>query len=600
MSEDYIALALILTLALYLFWSGRLRTDITALLVMLGLIFPWPHHDGLWRGILTYQEGFSGFGSAAVVMVVAMFILGGAIVRTGLVDFLGGRLFRACAQHEWRLQMAVLGLATAVSMFVNDTTVVLVLLPTVMAVCRENNLSPSRYLLCLAYGSLLGGQWTLIGTRSNIVISDYLLHRTGSGLGFFNFTSIAAVVFAACAAYFLLLGRRFLPKADASAALEKSLATRYLTEVTVTPQSRAVDQTLETWAWGRRSDVSVLEVIRGSERIPAYGGLRLQPGDVLVLAGPVSTMGEFLKTPDFVLKQEVQIGKDTLRSADLVTVEALLTPHSAYAGATLEEVDFGPEFGFTVMGIARHGNIIEERPTATPMRYGDALLLLGHVSGIGRLKHNPNLILLEQQVFHALGKRKALLVLAFLLGMVGTAVSGVLSPAISIPLAAMFAILFRCIRVQELYHTVDWQSVVTVAGMIPFGLALEKTGAAATVAQAIGHILPAYGPLAMLGALLLLAVGMTQLIENAAVAIILAPVAYQVSITAGMNPKPFLVGLAICVSSAFCTPVAHESTILVMGPGGYKFKHYLQIGGAMAFLTWLLATMITPLVWHFR
>jgi di/tricarboxylate transporter len=285
---------------------------------------------------------------------------------------------------------------------------------------------------------------------------------------------------------------------------------------------------------------------------------------------------------------------------DLVTVEALLAPDSDYADATLDQVDFGPDFGFTVMGIARQGQIIQERPTSTPMRYGDALLLLGHVSGLARLKHNPNLVLLDQQAFPALGKRRALLVLAFLLGIVGTAVSGILSPAISIPLAAMLAILFRCVRVQELYHTVDWQSVVTVAGMIPFGLALEKTGAAAAVAQAIGQIFSDYGPFVMLGAILLLAVSLTQVIENAAVAIILAPVAYQVSVEAGMDPKPFLVGLAICVSSAFCTPVAHESTILVMGPGGYQFKHYLQIGGVMALLTWLLATLVTPLVWPFK
>jgi di/tricarboxylate transporter len=201
------------------------------------------------------------------------------------VDFLGGRIFKACAHHELLLQAVVLGLATMISMFVNDTTVVLVLLPTIMALCKENNLSPSRYLLCVAYGSLLGGQWTLIGTRSNIVISDYLNHRTGTGLGFFDFTAVAAVVFAACAAYFLVLGRRLLPKTNTFRLNEQGLATRYLTEVTVTAQSRAVGRILDAWAWGRRSDVSVLEVIRGQERIPSYGQFRLQPGDVLVLAG---------------------------------------------------------------------------------------------------------------------------------------------------------------------------------------------------------------------------------------------------------------------------------------------------------------------------
>jgi Na+/H+ antiporter NhaD/arsenite permease-like protein len=171
--DNYIALGLILAAALYLFWQHKLRTDVTALLVTLALILPWPHPGGHWRSVLTYQEGFSGFGSVAVVMVASMFVFGAAIVRNGAAEFLGARLFRLCARHELLLQAAVLAVTTVVSMFVNDTTVVLIFMPLILAVCKEKNLPPSRYLLLVAYGSLLGGQWTLIGTRSNIVISDY-------------------------------------------------------------------------------------------------------------------------------------------------------------------------------------------------------------------------------------------------------------------------------------------------------------------------------------------------------------------------------------------------------------------------------------------
>ncbi len=598
--DEYIALTLILAGALYLFWTMALRTDLTALLVVLALILPWPHLDGTWHGILTYKEGFSGFGSAAVIMVAAMMIFGAAIARTGVAVFVGGRLFKACVGHELLLQFAVLMLATATSMFVNDTTVVLVFLPIVLSVCKEKNLSPSRYLMALAYGSLLGGQWTLIGTRSNIVISDYLLQRSGAALGFFDLTPVAAVVFVACAIYFLAVGRRFLPKAGENKVVEEGRATEYVTEARVTPESQTVGKMLDELSWRKRSDLSVLEVIRGEDRMPPHGRLRLAPGDVLVMRGPVSTISELLKSPDFELQQESALTPETLQSVDLVMVEALLAPDSEYAGQTLEEVHFAREFDFAVMGISRQGKTIRERPMATRLRFGDSLLLLGHVEGVTRLKRNPNLMLLDQQLFPALGKAKAFITLGLLLSIIGTAVSGVLSPAISIPLAAVLAILLRCVRLQELYHTVDWPSVVTIAGMIPFGLALEKTGAAAGVAHAIGHTFSGYGPMVTLGAILLLAIGLTQLIENAAVAIILAPIAYQVSIEAGVSPKPFMVGLAICVSAAFCTPVAHESTILVMGPGRYQFKHYLQIGGAMAFLTWLLATLITPLVWPFR
>ncbi len=599
MNVEYVALGIILGAALYLFWTQMLRTDVTALLVMLALIIPWPHPGGPWRGILTYQEGFSGFGSAAVIMVTAMFVLGAAMVRTGAAERLGGKLFRACARSEVLLQTAILIVTTLFSMFMNDTTVVLVFLPIVLSICKERKLSPSRYLLCVAYGSLLGGQWTLVGTRSNIIISDYLRQRTGASIGFFDFTPIAAIIFGAAATYFLLVGRRFLPKAGEAESAEETLAREYLTEVLVTPQSASVGKSLDQLGWWKRSDLTVVELIRGTERLPASSWLKLQPGDVLVMQGPVPTIGDLLKSPDFQLKEEFKMDNQTLRSVDLVTVEALLAPQSDYLGNTLEQMDFSRDYGFTVMGISRHGKTIRERPMATPLQFGDSLLLLGHVSGVERLQRNPSLFLVGHRRFSGLGRKKAAVTMLLMLGVVVTAVTNLLNPAISIPLAAMLALLLRYVKVKDAYAAVDWQAVVTVAGMIPFGIALEKTGAANGLAHATVEALKGFGPLAVMCALLAFAVVLTQLIENAAVAIILAPVAFQMAKETGADPKPFLVGLAICVSAAFCTPVAHESTILVMGPGRYQFKHYLQVGGVLALLTWLIGSLVTPLVWPF-
>ena len=235
MKPEFIVLALILLGALYLFWTQRLRTDITALLVMLSLAVPWPRPDAKWSAILSPQEAFSGFGSVAVIMVTAMFVFSAAMVRTGAAEMIGGRLFRACAHSELLLQIAVLFVAAAFSMFINETTIVLVFMPVVLGVCKERNLSPSRYLLCAAYGAALGGQWTLIGTRSNIIVSDLLRQRTGHGINFFDFTPIAATVFVGCATYFFLVGRRFLPKGEVQ-SLEQELGKEYLTEVMVTPQ----------------------------------------------------------------------------------------------------------------------------------------------------------------------------------------------------------------------------------------------------------------------------------------------------------------------------------------------------------------------------
>jgi di/tricarboxylate transporter len=598
MKPEFIVLGLIVAGALYLFWTQKLHTDVTAVLVMLSLAVPWPRPDGRWSAILSPQEAFSGFGSVAVIMVTAMFVFSASMIRTGAAEMIGGRLFRACAHHEILLQVAILSISAACSMFIHETTTVLVLMPIVLAVCKERHLSPSRYLLCAAYGAALGGQWTLIGTRSNIIVSDFLRQRTGQGIGFFDFTPVAAVVFAGCAIYFFLVGRRFLPGAEAQ-SLEQELGKEYLTEVMVTPQSAIIGSRLDQLEWAKRQDITIVGVIREGERMPPNGWMKVHPGDALIMQGAVPTMSGLLKSPDFQLMEELKIGERTLRSLDLITVEALLSPNSRYTGRTLQNTNFGRDYGFSVLGISRHGQTIQERPSATRLEYGDSLLLLGHNSNLERLGRNPNLILLSQSPFPTMAKDKAVITMLLLLGIIVMAVTNILTPAISIPLAAMAALLLGCVKLSDTYKSVNWPAIATVGGMISLGLALEKTGAAEALAHAIVTGFQWAGPISIFCALLAFTVALTQLIENAAVAIILAPIAYQIARESHADPKPFMVALAICISTSFCTPVAHETTMLVMGPGRYRFKHYLSIGSGMAVIAWLLTTFVTPLVWRF-
>jgi di/tricarboxylate transporter len=225
--------------------------------------------------------------------------------------------------------------------------------------------------------------------------------------------------------------------------------------------------------------------------------------------------------------------------------------------------------------------------------------LLGHNSNLERLERNPNLIVLSQRHFPSTGKRQAIITMLLLLGIILSAVTGALTPALSIPIAAAAVLLFRCVKVTDTYKSVEWPAVATVGGMISFGFALEKTGAAAALAHAIVSNFQWAGPTLILGAMLLFTVILTQIIENAAVAIILAPIAFQIARESHTDPKPFMVGLAVCISTSFCTPVAHETTMLVMGPGRYRFKHYLTMGTGMAIIAWLIATYVTPLIWRF-
>lgn len=593
MTAEAIYVVVALLLAVASFYGHWLRPDVTALLLMLALLVPWrPTEEGL-VGVLDPAAAFHGFGSPALMMVASMFVLSAAMVRTGAAQLLGGRLLAAAGTSELRFQMTILGVITLFSAVVNDTTTVLVWMPLVMSVCRERGYPPARVLMLLAYASLLGGQWTLIGTRSNVIVSDYLRSRTGEGLDFFAFTPVAVCVWIACAAWFVLLGRRLLPGGAAQETLESRYeVAEFLTETMAQPGSELVGRTLDELDLPGRREVTVLQVIRGKEFLPPSPWLRIQAGDVLVIQGRITAITEVLSRPGMQVREELKIDDKTLRSADLRMVEAVLPPDSELERRSLRDVDFHHQYGVSPLAISRAGRSLRDRPLSVPLRAGDSLLLVGHEAEIQRLRRNRNLLLLESRPLPTVGRYKAVLVLALMTAMVLACATGLLAPAVAIPCAAMAAVLTGSVGMRTAYEALDLPALVIVGAMIPTGEALVRTGAAQSLADAVAHSFAGSSPVLLLAVLLLLTVTLTQLIENAAVAVILAPLAYELAIAGGARPEPFLLAVAICVSTAFMTPMAHESTILVMGPARYRFADYLRLGAPFALLTWAVTTAV--------
>ena len=590
MTPESVYLAAVLIGLLYTLYSGRLRPDVAGLLVMLALMLPWRPVEGAGlQPILRPAEAVAGFGSPAVIMVAGMFVLSAAMVHTGATEILGRRALDWGGRSELRLQITILTVVTAFSAFVNDTTTVLIWMPLVLAVCRERGYSASRMLLPLAYASLLGGQWTLIGTRSNILVSDYLRSRTGEGLGFFSFTTIALLVAAVSLLFFVLAGRRLLPRG----APEPSLASRYevaeyVTEVIATPGPDTAGRTLGELGLDQRHGVTVLEVVRGEHRLAPSTWMRLLEGDVLIVRGRMESIPRVLAERGLSPRREMAVGDRTLRSVDLRLAEAIVAPQSPLEGKSLEELDFDHRYGVSPLAISSRGRSLRERPLRERLFVGDAILLLGHEKELERLASDPALFLLETRPVPSVGRWRAAATLALLAIVAVTAATKLLEPTFVIPAAAVAALLLRCVSMRQAYASLDMQALVIVGAIIPFGTAVERTGTAHALGEAVAHSLGGLGPAFVLGALLLGTVLLTQLLENAAVAIVLAPVAYEVALSSGGDPHTFLVATAICTSSAFTTPIAHESTILVMGAGRYAFRDYLRLGVPFALITWLV------------
>lgn len=590
MTIESIYLAVVLAGLLFLLYTGRTRPDVAGLLVMLAMMVPWrPAADGGLEGVLPPADALAGFGSPAVIMVGAMFVLSAAMVHTGATEILGRRIIEVGGRSELRLQLTVLTVVTLFSAFVNDTTTVLIWMPLILTVCRDRGYAPSRVLILLAYASLLGGQWTLIGTRSNILTADYLRARTGQGLDFFAFTPIAVAVAVACIAYFLLLGRRSLPRSSQ----EPTLASRYevaeyVTEVIATPDAATAGRTLGELGLDQRHGVTVLEVVRGEHRLAPSQWMRLFEGDVLVVRGRMESIPRLLAERGLQARREMAVGDRTLFSVDLRLAEAVVAPQSPLEGHTLKELDFDQRFGVSALAIAHHGASLKERPLDVKLAVGDAILLLGHERELDRLAKDPALFLLESRPLPSVGRWRAWATLALLALVAVTSATKILEPAFVIPAAAVAALLLGCVGVRQAYASLDLQALVIVGAIIPFGTAIEHTGTAKALGEFVAGSLGGLGPAYVLGALLLAATLLTQFLENAAVAIVLAPVAYELAASSGGDPAAFLTATAICISSAFTTPIAHESTILVMGAGRYSFRDYLRLGAPFAAITWIV------------
>jgi di/tricarboxylate transporter len=579
-----------------LFVTGWLRVDVTAMLVMLSLLVPvWPDGRGGLQGLLDARQAFSGFGSPAVLMLAGMFVLSASLVQTGAASLLGERLLLKASRSVLLLQATLFVTVAGLSTLVSNTTTVLVAIPLALAACRRRDFPPSKVLMPIAIASLLGGQWTLIGTRSNVLISDFVASKTGAALPFFSFTPVAAIVFVVCLAWFLTLGRRLLPTAGEGRSLAARYdVTEYLTEILATPNSRLVGRTLAEIDLATHHGVTVLQVIREDDSLTPTPWLRLAPRDVLVVQGRMSQIDQLLQTTSLEFKEELALGERTLRSVDLVMVEAVVAPHSDLEGRTLREVDFMTRFGASVLGIGRRGHLLTGVLADQRLRFGDSLLIVGHSDRLRPLRESPDLLLVDSRRRSARDPRRAWAVIALLAAVAGLAAAEVLEPAFAIVAAAVAAVLMRCVNVRQAYEAIDWKTLVVVGGMIPYSVAMEVTGSDRALAQGIVSVFHGAGPQVLFAGLLLVVLLLTQVLGNATVAVLIGPLAWRLALAVGADPMPFLIGSALCTSASFMMPVAHEATLLVMGPGGYRGRDYLRVGLPFALITWAVTVVVLP------
>ncbi|MBS3965959.1 MAG: anion permease [Truepera sp.] len=609
MTTELLLVFTILAVTIALFVSDRLRLDLVALLSLLALTL---------SGLITPREALAGFSDPVVIMLAGLFVVSAGLFQTGVADRMGKVLGRLAGHSEVRL-IALVMLATAtLSAFMSSTGTVAVMLPVVVSLAWNARLSPSKLLIPLSFASLLGGMLTLIGTPPNLVASNQAVAAGLPPLGFFAFTPVGLGMLAIGLLFMLLVGRHLLPARAPAAAEETArsvisqaeLANIYqlrgsLFRVRVPPASPLVGRTLAQAAVRQRYRITVLAKQRslnnGVQTEIAEPTTMIEAHDTLFIRGSEPEVAEFIEVEGLIMLP-VSLGDDELLPSNLLFAEVLLTPRSRLIGKTLRDVRFYELYGITVVAIKRLGEPLAADTAATPLRFGDTLLVEGLSKNLDILKNeNRDFVVVAEPVDTGSKRRaakRAPLAIAIMLGMLLLMTFEIVPIVIATLLAAVAMVLTRCLSMEDAYRGINWESIVLIAGILPMATALDNTGGMQLIVSSLGG-LAEYGPLVMLGALFFITSALSQVISNTATTVLVAPIALQLALALGVSPYPFLMAVAIAASTAFTTPIASPVNTLVLGPGRYRFGDFFKVGISLQLLLLVAALLLIPLFFPF-
>ncbi|WP_368408388.1 SLC13 family permease [Halorubellus salinus] len=620
LTPEILVVFLVIAGALALFATEVVPVDVTALGVVVTLLVVSEGSQYLQSvGIIadsvvlvTPQEGISGFASTATITVLAMFILSDGVQRTGIVGILGQKMASFTKDDENRQLGATMGLVAPISGFINNTAAVAILLPMVTDLAHDGKTSPSKLLIPLSYASMFGGTLTLIGTSTNILASELaagLYDPTDArfvglegGFSMFEFTALGAIVTVVGFVYLFSVGRLLLPeriKPRADLTEEFQMAD-YLTEVEVREDSPIVGQTVRDALVQTDFDVDLVQLIRGDETfLEPLGPKTIQVGDVFAVRTDRDTLVELMDAEGLDLLADVTVDEDELEAAERAEnlVEVVVAPGSALVSQSLRTSAFRQRYDATVLALRRGDELFRKRMDDVQLRVGDTLLVQGTADSIERMDANRDFIVAQEIERHDWRESKIPVALGIVAAVVGVAAAGILPIVVSALAGALAMVLTGCIKPGELYDAVQWDVIVLLAGVIPLGIAMETSGAAALVADALvnaANVLPA---IVILGLFYVLTAALTNVISNNASVVLMIPVAAEAAVTLDAWAYPFILAVTFAASTAFMTPVGYQTNLFVYGPGGYKFTDYLRVGTPLQAIFAVVTTLGIYFLW---
>ena len=571
----------------------RLRSDVIAGCAMVFLML---------GGILSPQELFQVFGNEAVVTVACMFVLSSALERTGVIARMGALIDPFVGRNDLSVSLFLLPLVAVLSAFINNTPVVLVFMPMVMAIAARQNIRPSKLLIPLSFASIFGGCCTLIGTSTNILVSSTAERMGERPFEMFDLTLVGSILAVVGMVYLWTFGRKILPERETlSTILQTTQNRQFFTEAIVVPESSLLGKRLSDSPIAALPKARIIEVIRGDELIGvALNEIVFEAGDRVRMSTVLSSVMELKDLSGLEIQQQGGLdGLEWVGTQKAALVECVVSPRSSMMGKTIARVDLRRAFGVLVLAVHRHGVNLREKLQSTVLQYGDTLLLEGTETAIKRLRESRDLIVLgEQPHLLPLKHKQWLAGLSIVFMVVASVFTSMPIGALALS-AAIFVILSGCLDMDEAYKAIDWRVIFLICGMLGIGLALEKTSGVGWLAENMVALFGYYqcpGFVIISGIILLTSV-LTTFLSNNAVAVIMTPIAIEVAQFFEMNPAPFMVAVAMGASACFASPVGYQTNALVYGAGGYVFRDFIRVGLPLNLLIWLTASIAIPSIW---
>ncbi|MFT6059793.1 MAG: di/tricarboxylate transporter [Lentimonas sp.] len=595
----------LLIFAITSFIWERIPADLTAITVFGVLIFVSMISKS--PELPTLENLLSVFGNSAPLTIAAMFIVSGCLERTGAIELITGYLRRMVKlPYRGFIFIMVIGVA-AVSAFVNNTPVVIVLMPVVLTLSREMGIASSKLLIPLSYASIFGGTCTLLGTSTNLLASGILVESGHAPIGMFELAAVGLPILAFGSLYLVLFGEKLLPHRETlTSILSDEERKEFMTEAFVRAGSELKGQTALESGMLKGRGIRLLEIVRhGVATTGDPRKTKLEVGDRLVLACRPSGVAEAHSIKGIALHSEISAGLETIATDEGALVEGVVGPHATILGKTLGEINFRQRFRIVVVAVHRRGHNQRDRLDSLRLQPGDTLLMMGSTKAINSLSSSDEIILLDRPRVPARSIRaKMPIAIGITIAIVILATLNIVPIVAAVALGVAILMLTGCMKSKDAYSSVEWSLLMIIFGMLALGQAMDSTGASLLIAENMINVVQNFAPehlqsVMMLAFVYIITSTFTEFLSNNAAIALMVPITLGIATTLGIDPRPLVVGACIAASASFATPIGYQTNTYVYGVGGYKFFDFTKVGLPLNIICFTVTVFVVPMFWSF-